>query len=71
MRGKERCEFCCYWKKLPNVLKLKSGEQGLCRRHSPILREIPNRKDSPVVFVTFGMGEFPITNEGDWCGDYK
>ncbi len=50
------CMFCKYWNEFPN-LKDKDLANGHCKRFPPT--------------VTFFGNKLPITNAGDFCGEFK
>ncbi len=66
MRGKERCEFCCYWKLMKDTFKIHSEGLGSCRKKAPVIIK-PDMPILSIMDITF----FPVTRGDDWCGDYK
>lgn len=51
------CSFCMYWDILYNT-----DSVGRCRRYTPVINHQQNRRTT---------GEWPITYENDWCGEFK
>ena len=54
------CEECKFW---DTAVKMAGDDQdltGLCRRHAPV--PITSRN---------GAGEWPFTEDSDWCGEYQ
>jgi len=66
----ERCETCQYWlchvKQADPVSREVIGE-GWCRIYPPVVH--PQGKESN--FTNFLRGEWPVTEGGDWCGEWR
>ena len=58
------CENCDYWVEGVN----KDTKIGRCRRYAPTANfEYP----AAPLNVDFRSAEWPITQQSDWCGDFR
>jgi len=57
----ERCLNCRFWQAL-------QAEHGICRRNSPVPRDLEQALDGRSVVYRVS---WPETHETDWCGDFQ
>jgi len=57
----ERCKNCRFW-------QLLEGERGICRRNSPLPRDLEQAQDGRSVIYRVS---WPETHESDWCGEFQ
>jgi hypothetical protein len=58
---KEQCKDCRFWQFMQN-------ERGICRRNSPVARDMQMGEDGRSVVYRVS---WPETHEADWCGDFQ